>query len=301
MVTRRITRRIHHRRSAQSIAVSLASRLIVKNVVRAWALQPNLHRPLGYVDGMVGLPPHFRSAVKIEPVRLEHCNAEWVRAPGVSPTRAILYLHGGAFLTCGVNTHRALVSRLSEAADAGRLPETALASDRGRDRRRPVWPELAAGPRIRSGSDSGCRRLGRWIPGVHDDAGGDPHAGRRAGRGRDRLAVHGCEPAPKTQAPQRTQMLDGHRRGAVDIFGLSRRSAAPELPGTFVGSGCLTGRRRFVGTAARAHPRRRGRVAASRCRAYGRTVGNQRNPLRFAPVGRPDSRLPGGDRRFAGG
>lgn len=93
----------------------------MKNIVRAWALQPNLRWPLGYVDGIVGLLPHLRSVVELASVRLEHCDAEWVRAPGVSPTRAILYLHGGAFLTCGVNTHRALVSRLSEAADAGVL------------------------------------------------------------------------------------------------------------------------------------------------------------------------------------
>jgi hypothetical protein len=48
MATKQIKRRLHHRHSAQSIAVSLASRLIVKNVVRvivknvvrAWAMQP---------------------------------------------------------------------------------------------------------------------------------------------------------------------------------------------------------------------------------------------------------------------
>ncbi|SOJ55262.1 Carboxylesterase LipF [Mycobacterium simulans] len=116
-----IERRMHHRRSAQSRAVSLASRLIVKNAVRAWAVQPNLRWPFEYVDGFVGLLPRFRSAVKIEPVRLEHCTAEWVCAAGVSPTRAILYLHGGAFLTCGLNTHRSLVGRLSKAAEAGVL------------------------------------------------------------------------------------------------------------------------------------------------------------------------------------
>ncbi|ETZ98382.1 alpha/beta hydrolase fold family protein [Mycobacterium kansasii 824] len=65
--------------------------------------------------------PRFRSSVRIDPVRLDHCAAEWVRATGVSPTRAILYLHGGAFLTCGLNTHRSLVCRLSRAADAGVL------------------------------------------------------------------------------------------------------------------------------------------------------------------------------------
>jgi acetyl esterase/lipase len=116
-----INRRIHHRHSAQSFAVSLASRVIVKNAVRAWAIQPNLHWPLEYVDGFAGLVPHSRSSAKIKPIRLENCSAEWVRARGVSSKRAILCLHGGAFLTCGLNTHRSLVIRLSKAADAGVL------------------------------------------------------------------------------------------------------------------------------------------------------------------------------------
>ncbi len=60
----------------------------------------------------------FESRAKIERVRLDHCAAEWVRAPGVSGDRAILYMHGGAFLTCGLNTHRSMVARLSKAADA---------------------------------------------------------------------------------------------------------------------------------------------------------------------------------------
>jgi acetyl esterase/lipase len=114
-------RRIHHRHSPQSIAVSMASRLLVKNVVRAWAMQPNLHWPFAQVDGLAGLLPRIGSSAVIERVRLAHCRAEWVRAPGTSPKRAILYLHGGAFLTCGLNTHRALACRLSKAADAGVL------------------------------------------------------------------------------------------------------------------------------------------------------------------------------------
>lgn len=116
-----MNRRVHHRHSPQSFAVSLASRIIVKNIVRAWAIQPNLHWPLGYVDDMAGLLQHFPSAASIEPVQLDGCAAEWVRAPGVSSRRAILYLHGGAFLTCGLNTHRSLVTRLSKEADAAVL------------------------------------------------------------------------------------------------------------------------------------------------------------------------------------
>jgi acetyl esterase/lipase len=116
-----ITRRVHHRHSPQSVAVGLASRLIVKNTVRAWALTPNLRWPFEFVDGVAGLVPRVGSGATIEPVRLEHCAAEWVRAPGVSGERAILYLHGGAFLTCGLNTHRSMVARLSKAADAAVL------------------------------------------------------------------------------------------------------------------------------------------------------------------------------------
>ncbi len=116
-----INRRIHHRHSPQSVAVSLASRLIVKNAVRAWAIQPNFHWPLEYVDGLAGMIPRLPSSAHIQPIRLDNCSAEWVRAPGASARRAILYFHGGAFLTCGLNTHRSMVTRLSKAADAAVL------------------------------------------------------------------------------------------------------------------------------------------------------------------------------------
>lgn len=116
-----MTRRVHHRHSPQSFAVALASRLIVKNTVRAWAFTPNMHWPFEYVDGLAGMMPRLGISAKIEPVRLENCAAEWVCAPGASTDRAILYLHGGAFLTCGLNTHRSVVTRLSKAADAAVL------------------------------------------------------------------------------------------------------------------------------------------------------------------------------------
>lgn len=115
------TRRVHHRHSPQSVAVGLASRLIVKNTVRAWAMTPNLRWPFEYVDTVAGLFPRVGYAALTESVRLDNCAAEWVRAPGVSGERAILYLHGGAFLTCGLNTHRSMVTRLSKAADAAIL------------------------------------------------------------------------------------------------------------------------------------------------------------------------------------
>ncbi|MGV0744084.1 alpha/beta hydrolase [Mycolicibacterium sp. XJ870] len=108
---------VHRRRSAEAVALGLGCRVALKSAVRVWALQPNLAWPLSSIDHMVGLIPR-RTAASIKPVKLPNCPAELVRARGASTRRAILYLHGGAFLTCGLNTHRPLVARLSEAADA---------------------------------------------------------------------------------------------------------------------------------------------------------------------------------------
>jgi len=55
-------------------------------------------------------------------ISLPNCNAQLVRAAGVLPAdgkrRVILYMHGGAFLTCGVNSHGRLVQMLSKYADS---------------------------------------------------------------------------------------------------------------------------------------------------------------------------------------
>jgi acetyl esterase/lipase len=55
-------------------------------------------------------------------IRLAHCTARLVRAAGVLPAdgsrRVVLYMHGGAFLICGANTHDRLVTALSRYADA---------------------------------------------------------------------------------------------------------------------------------------------------------------------------------------
>jgi len=55
-------------------------------------------------------------------VGLAHCTAQLVRAACVLPAdgtrRVVLYLHGGAFLTCGAYSHGRLVSMLSSFADS---------------------------------------------------------------------------------------------------------------------------------------------------------------------------------------
>jgi acetyl esterase/lipase len=55
-------------------------------------------------------------------IALAHCTAQLIRAAGVLPAdgtrRAVLYLHGGAFLTCGAHSHGRLVSMPSSFADS---------------------------------------------------------------------------------------------------------------------------------------------------------------------------------------
>ncbi|HEY5857930.1 MAG TPA: alpha/beta hydrolase [Aldersonia sp.] len=78
---------------------------------------PDLRWPAGWIDGAAGLLPRPRYA-HVRDIALPNCRAEWVRAESAGTARAILYLHGGAFLVGGLNTHRALVSCLSRSAEA---------------------------------------------------------------------------------------------------------------------------------------------------------------------------------------
>jgi monoterpene epsilon-lactone hydrolase len=47
--------------------------------------------------------------------------AEWVAAPGATPDRVILYLHGGGYVVGSIRTHRAMISRIARASDARAL------------------------------------------------------------------------------------------------------------------------------------------------------------------------------------
>ena len=69
------------------------------------------------VESRVALVPKKRH-VKYEPCDVEGMRAEWVTAPGASPERVILHLHGGAYIVGSVNTHRTLATDLSRVTRA---------------------------------------------------------------------------------------------------------------------------------------------------------------------------------------
>ncbi|OBJ78191.1 alpha/beta hydrolase [Mycobacterium colombiense] len=110
--------------SGPSVAARLAnltSRLTIRPILSVGSHVPNLPWPWGLIDltARVLIPA---SATVRETVKLPHASAQLVRAPGVLPAdgsrRVIVYLHGGAFLTCGANSHGRLVEALSKFADS---------------------------------------------------------------------------------------------------------------------------------------------------------------------------------------
>jgi acetyl esterase/lipase len=82
------------------------------------AFGPDGLRRLAAMDRIAGYvrPPR---GTHVKRVRLEGFDAEWVHGPGVGADRdqrVMLYFHGGAWVTCGLNTHRRLISWISAAA-----------------------------------------------------------------------------------------------------------------------------------------------------------------------------------------
>ncbi len=59
--------------------------------------------------------------IKCEKVAAGGVPAEWIVAPEAADDRVILYLHGGGYVMGSINTHRAMIGRISRAARAKAL------------------------------------------------------------------------------------------------------------------------------------------------------------------------------------
>jgi acetyl esterase/lipase len=99
----------------------LGARLTIRPTLAIGSHAPFLPWPWGLVDfaarALLPIPGTVRATIK-----LPHCTGQLVRAQGVLPAdgkrRVILYMHGGAFLTCGAHTHGRLTTMISHYADA---------------------------------------------------------------------------------------------------------------------------------------------------------------------------------------
>lgn len=102
--------------SLQSQILSACLQLTVRPFLTVWAQAPNLPWPMGIVDHAGLLVPQI-SGTDRSRVMLAECNAEWIRAQNTGNDRVVLYLHGGAFVCCGLRTHRRMTTNISKRVD----------------------------------------------------------------------------------------------------------------------------------------------------------------------------------------
>lgn len=106
--------------SLSGMVAALVCKLTIRPALGVVSHIPHVPFPFGIIDfaARVLLPAPGTVRTTVE---LPHCEAQLVRAPGVLPAdgnrRVVLYLHGGAFLTCGANSHSRIVNALSKFAD----------------------------------------------------------------------------------------------------------------------------------------------------------------------------------------
>ncbi len=108
--------------SMRSQVLAHTLRVAVKPMLDVWGRYPLALWPAGLLEASAGYLRPNRS-VREHRVRLDDCAAEWWSrdSQGVAAPTAILYLHGGGFLTCGLNTHRMLALNTAAAAGASVL------------------------------------------------------------------------------------------------------------------------------------------------------------------------------------
>ena len=100
---------------------ALAALLTIRPTLAIGSYAPHLPWPWGLVDFVARVARPAPGTVRAT-IALPNCDAQLVRAGGVLPAdgthSVILYMHGGAFLTCGAHSHGRLVTALSKFADS---------------------------------------------------------------------------------------------------------------------------------------------------------------------------------------
>src|SRR5579875_1902402 len=101
--------------------MSVASHLTIRPALAFGSRVPHMPWPFGLIDFACRLLLPAPGTIRAT-VGLPNATAQLVRAPGVLPAdgtrRVVLYLHGGAFLTCGANSHSRVVNAISRYADS---------------------------------------------------------------------------------------------------------------------------------------------------------------------------------------
>ncbi|WP_045821605.1 alpha/beta hydrolase [Williamsia herbipolensis] len=105
----------HTRPSRGSKPIWVGSRLVLKPLLRLWPVTPSGLRLLYLIDRAAARGPKPRGVVS-EQMELAGRPVEMSVPAGPSrrdSDTALLYLHGGAFITCGLATHRVVAGRMA--------------------------------------------------------------------------------------------------------------------------------------------------------------------------------------------
>jgi acetyl esterase/lipase len=124
--------------STRSVLLSKALRSTVRPFISVWSRVPLLPWPYFAVD-YAGLLLKALPGTTYERLSLPHCKAEVLRTPQTED-RAVVYLHGGAFVVGGRFLHRSLMSRIADATRS-----TLIAVDYRQLPRNPVSASVADG------------------------------------------------------------------------------------------------------------------------------------------------------------
>ncbi|MFT4201423.1 alpha/beta hydrolase [Gordonia sp. (in: high G+C Gram-positive bacteria)] len=127
---------VHHRRpSPVSYLIWLAARTFLKPILALAPIKPYVFKLNAAMEGRLEKRKAGRSVV-IEPITLGGRPTELVMAKGptgASTDTAVLYLHGGAFMSCGPGTHRPITTSLAKglhvpvfALDYRQIPEAGV-------------------------------------------------------------------------------------------------------------------------------------------------------------------------------
>ncbi|MGV0635006.1 alpha/beta hydrolase [Mycolicibacillus trivialis] len=100
---------------ALSRVVAVLLRVFVRPVITLFARFPDARWPFALADRAAWLLPR-PYGVRRHAISLPHCRAELLIPARPTAGRAILYLHGGGFIVCGLNTHRRLTADIARAA-----------------------------------------------------------------------------------------------------------------------------------------------------------------------------------------
>lgn len=136
--------------SWQSSFFDRYSRMAKPRAVDAETDIAELRRQYTYLSDRFGAVP--RDGV-FEPVTLGPVKGEWVKTKSSSPSRLILYFHGGGYISGSPETHRALVAKLATVSEASAFSvQYRLA------------PECAFPAAVRDGLDAYRQLIARGLP-----------------------------------------------------------------------------------------------------------------------------------------